>query len=186
MRKNEPSPIFAVCLCLTLSVLIVSGPVVHATIIGSVSGPDLITGKFTYSYTIDNSAEPVFEVTSWFLDVSAITPEWTVFDITIPADWSALPPTGTQDFFTFSSLFGGAAVPAGGVLSGFSFPSTLPPGSVSFGETLFDPITFSLDSATGFSHWLNHGTDRDTRAGDMAVVQRRLGRALNVLRTQKI
>ena len=122
--------LFIIRPCVTFSILFISASIVQATILGSVSGPDPITGKLTYSYTIDNTAEPVFEVTSWFLDVSAITPDWTIFDMTVPASWFALPPTGTQDFFTFSTLFGGAAVPAGGVLSGFEFPSALPPGSV--------------------------------------------------------
>ncbi|MBC8233689.1 hypothetical protein H8E77_29430 [bacterium] len=110
--------LFAISFCVTLSILLVSGSVVHATIIGSASF-DSITSKYIYSYTIDNTAEPVYEVTSWYIDLSGITPDWTVSDITSPAGWAAAPPGLTQDFWTFSTLFGGAAVAPGATLGGF-------------------------------------------------------------------
>ena len=140
--------LFTISLCVTLSILIISGSVVHAMIIGSASF-DSGTGKFIYSYTIDNTAEPVYEVTSWYIDISTFTADWTVSDIIVPAGWSALPPGPTQDFWTFSTLFGGAAVQPGDILSGFGFPSIHLPGSVDYSETLFNPIMWTLGSSSG-------------------------------------
>jgi hypothetical protein len=140
--------IFTLSLCVTLSILLLSETVVHATIIGSASF-DAGAGKFIYSYTIDNSAEPVYEVTSWYLDISTFTADWTISDITVPAGWTADPPGGTQDFWAFSISWGGAAVQPGDILSGFKFPSIHLPGSVMYSETLFDSSTWDLDYSAG-------------------------------------
>lgn len=146
-----------VVLAVLLFVFLTSCPVVHAAIIESHSFDPGI-GKLVYSFTIDNTAESVFEVTSWYLDLSGVTPDWTAADITVPTDWTVNPPSGTQDFWTFSSIFGSFGFPSnpvlpGQALGGFEIPSIFAPATMSYSETLVytDPVTFisTIGSRTG-------------------------------------
>lgn len=142
---------FTTCLCVSF-LLLISVSAVHATIIGSALF-DGLSGKFIYSYTVQNTSATA-TISSWLLEFS-ITPDWNPLDtnfggdVTVPVGWSASAFFNPQNQdFSINFLVLGAEVGPGETLSGFSFPSALPPGNVTFSETLFTP-PFTLSFNTG-------------------------------------
>ena len=130
-------------------VLFVSPAAALASVIGSAL--DNGDGTFTYSYTVDNSLGS-FDVSAFSLDLPLANHDWDPNDtgiggdVTVPFNWIAaegIPVTGlfAQDFI---SLDPSSDVLVGAKLGGFSFKSTLQPGTV----TAYEFSAFG-DSSTG-------------------------------------
>ena len=144
---------FSLQWCVILSILLFSSTTGQA-LIEMQSVYDKATGQFTYSFTVDNTLG-TFPIAAWTLEFS-VTPDWNPLtvrsggDVSVPNEaWFAIggiPAEGgvaAQDFITFVAT---ADVPVGETLSGFSFPSAIPLGTITyfeFGEEAFG------DSATG-------------------------------------
>ena len=135
---------------LALAIALFASPA-PASVIGSAL--DNGDGTFTYSFEVDNSAGS-FDVSAWSLDLPNAAHDWDPLDtgaggdVTVPFNWIAgegIPVTGlfAQDFL---SLDPSSDVLVGSKLGGFSFKSSLAPGSVTVHE--FSAVGDSLTSST--------------------------------------
>jgi len=107
------------------------------TVTGSVSGP--VGGVYTYSYTIEN--DPLSTESVWEFWVYPTAPFWGISQIIDPVTgwiaWDFL--TDYASYIQWFSTDPSYDIPPGGSLSGFSYQSAGPPGTIGYEVGGSDP-----------------------------------------------